>query len=118
MQINLVVGDYFKAEQEFLVCADKATELISWLRSKTLVLALLRQAQIDATGGHAKAVIRAVITRWTAHYLAYRRLLELKPTLMSVVFADEARRDDQKQIVTGDTKAKAKALDPVVLLYQ
>jgi uncharacterized protein (DUF2384 family) len=40
-----------------------ATELIAWLRSKTRVLYELPWA-----------VLRAVITRWTAHYVAFRRL--------------------------------------------
>jgi hypothetical protein len=109
LKINLVVGDYFKfAAEDVLVYTDKASELITWLRSKTLVLALLRTAQMNATG-HAKAVIRAVITRWTAHFQAYRRLLELKSTLTSIVYADEARPDNQKLIVTGDAKAKSKS---------
>jgi len=107
-QINLVVGDYFKSQQQSLEHMDSATNLIAWLRSKTLLLAILQKAQMDATGS-AKAVIRAVITRWTSHYMAIKRLLELKPSLMSVVYADEARSTPDKLIVIGDAKAKRKA---------
>jgi len=75
-QINLIIGDYFKAYKEGLKYTDQAAELITWLHSKTYVLALLRDTQIQATG-HAKAVLRAVLACWTAHYLAYRQLLKI-----------------------------------------
>ncbi|KIJ07418.1 hypothetical protein PAXINDRAFT_90413, partial [Paxillus involutus ATCC 200175] len=51
----------------------------------------------------------AVLTRWTAHYLAYRHLLQLRQTLFAIVAADEIRSADRKKIITGDAKAKAKA---------
>ncbi|KAF9456718.1 hypothetical protein BDZ94DRAFT_1177124 [Collybia nuda] len=71
-QINLVVGDYFKSDAPVLDYTDEATELITWLRSRTIVLGLIRQAQIDTVGpSHTKAVIRAVLTRWTSHYMAF-----------------------------------------------
>ena len=76
MQTNLIVGDFFKSDTEFLQYTDKATELIGWLRGKTYILALLREVQ-QTNSLHVLAVIRAVLTRWTAHYLAYRRLLEI-----------------------------------------
>ena len=85
-----------------------ANELITWLRSKTFVLALLRAAHFDATG-MAKTVIRAVLTWWTAHFQAYRQLLELKASLISICSADAARVPATKQIVTGDAKAKRHA---------
>lgn len=47
IQINLVVGNYFKAKGDLLEFTDKALELIAWLRSKTLTLALIRKAQED-----------------------------------------------------------------------
>jgi hypothetical protein len=71
-------------------------------------LALLRQAQFQAKG-EAASVLRAVLTRWTAHFLAYSRLLDLRASLTSIVYADEARPNPQKLIMTGDAKAKAKA---------
>lgn len=83
-----------------------ANELITWLRGKTLILALLREAQIANTGV-GKAVIRAVLTRWTAHYQAYKRLLELRENLISIIASDAARPTANKLIVTGDAKAIA-----------
>ena len=40
VQINLMVGDYFKSKAGVLEFADQASELITWLHSKTLILAL------------------------------------------------------------------------------
>ena len=107
--MNLVVGDYFKDNKALLKCTDDATELIGWLCSKTFVLALLNEAQMKATGT-AKAVIRAVLTRWTVHYMAYRRLLELQPFLRSTL------PDQSKQIITGDKDARTKAAAMVEII--
>lgn len=116
-KINLVVGDYFKSETSVLVFADQATELIAWLRSKTQVLALLREVQARFGDGIAvKAVIRAVLTRWTAHYQAYARLLDLRSVLMMVVDADERLLEKDRRVVAGDTKSKKKATGMVALI--
>jgi hypothetical protein len=88
-KINLVVGDYFKSRAEDLKYSERATKLSGWLRSKTFVLALLCQAQLQMAG-HAKAIIQPVLTHWTAHYLAYHRLLELHPMLSSIIYQDQA----------------------------
>jgi hypothetical protein len=112
-KINLVVGDYFKSESDLLRVADMATELIAWLRSKSLVLALLRETQENA-GARVLAVIRAILTRWTAHYLSFRRLLEIRPSLTSIVYSDESRRESN--IITGKGPAKAKAREMVELI--
>ena len=64
VKINLVVGDYFKSKAEALEFTDEVSELIAWLQSKTLILALLREVQAALPGGTGgiKAVIRAVLT--------------------------------------------------------
>jgi len=69
-QVNLVVGNYFKSNVNILKYTDKATQLITWLHSKTLMLAMLQKVQADANL-MPLSVIRAVLTRWTAHYMAY-----------------------------------------------
>ncbi|KAJ6572632.1 hypothetical protein B0H10DRAFT_1670231, partial [Mycena sp. CBHHK59/15] len=102
----LVVGDYFKSDSNFLMYSKQADALIKWLRSKTYILALIRNVQRDANN-HILSVIRAVLTRWTAHYLAYRRLLELRPALESIIAADALR--SKSDLIKGDPKAKAKA---------
>lgn len=105
-----MVGDYFKSKAEALEFTDEISDLIAWLRSKTLILALLRDVQMALLGGTGiKAVIRAVLTRWTMHYLAYRRLRELRNVIITVVEDDERKPIKDSQVVTGDTKAKEKA---------
>ena len=117
-QVNLVVGDYFKSEAEALSFADKASDLITWLRSKTLLLALLREVQAAVPGNKSniKAVIRAVLTRWTMHYQSYRRLRELHTFMIVVITIDEERPIQERRVITGDTRAKAKATEMVRLI--
>ena len=77
MQINLVVGKYFMSNTGVLKYADKATQLIAWLHSKTLILTMLCKV---CAAAHLSplAVIGAVLTRWMAHYMAYQCLLKLR----------------------------------------
>ena len=100
-QINLIVGDYFKAETSFTMYSKVAGELISWLRSKTYILALLREAQLEFNLP-ILTIIRAVLTRWTAHYLAFKRLLEVHRALRHLVSKDELRLPADSQLITGD----------------
>ena len=90
---------------------DLADELITWLRSKTSILALISDACKSVSGVTASSVIRAVITRWTAHYLAYRRLITLRPALMMVVTNDSAQTqyNGVSKLVTGNLAARNKA---------
>ncbi|KAG2116714.1 uncharacterized protein F5147DRAFT_649153 [Suillus discolor] len=87
-QWNLIVGDLFKVKDDYGVYGDMAQELITWLRSKTHVLAILREIQM-ATIGKTLAVLRAVLTRWLSHYLAYCHLLELRTALELLVTKHE-----------------------------
>ncbi|KAI0310539.1 hypothetical protein OF83DRAFT_1070358 [Amylostereum chailletii] len=107
MQINLVVGDYFKSDASVLAYTDVATELITWLRSRTILINTI-QDQHKAIHGFALAVIRAVLTRWTAHYLAYSHLLTLHSTICLVLDTDYARPAHLRLIFTGDSKTMAK----------
>ncbi|KAG1865766.1 hypothetical protein DFJ58DRAFT_150772 [Suillus subalutaceus] len=101
-QWNLIVGDLFKVKDDYGVYGDMAQELITWLRSKTRVLAILREIQM-VTIGKTLAVLRAVLTRWMSHYLAYRRLLELRPALELLVTMHEAHL-----ISGGDVRSRRK----------
>lgn len=103
---------------EALEFTDEATELIAWLRSKTLILALLREVQVALSngGGCIKAIIRAVLTRWTMHYQAYRRLRELRNVIVTVVEEDERLPVKESRVITGDTRAKEKAKKMVKLI--
>jgi len=61
-------------------------------------------------------VIRAVLTRWTAHYMAYQRLLELKPALQYLAGGDLMKPPQARQLITGDKKSREKATDMVSLI--
>ena len=96
-QINLVVGDIFTSDSDLLEYTDSAAEFITWLRSKTFVLGKLPYA-----------VLRAVLTRWTAHYNAYRRLLELYIPLKLLVDHDAKfpgpENERQRFMITGNKR--------------
>ncbi|KAI5980380.1 hypothetical protein EDC04DRAFT_2596878 [Pisolithus marmoratus] len=114
-QVNLIVGDFLKCSNAFTACAEKATELITWLRSKTIVLAAIRDIQIalNATKPVGERVVltvtHAVLTRWMSHYLAMRRLMELKATLSVMADQELSRPEVQQRIMTGDARSKQKA---------
>jgi len=114
-QVNLVVGDYFGVDSDILKYTDQATELITWLRSKTIVLGLLNQNQRE-TQGRVLTILRAMLTRWTSHLRAYERLNIVRPNLVSIAWADEGRSPADKLIVTGDAKAKAKSQSMIDLI--
>ena len=75
------------------------------------MLALIHEACRTLEGNIPSSVICAVITRWTAHYLAYHRLILLRPALMMVITSDSARIQSclGSRIVTGNASAQQKA---------
>ncbi|KAF9232801.1 ribonuclease H-like domain-containing protein [Melanogaster broomeanus] len=94
----------------------KAMELIMWLHSKTHILALMcdiQKAVSMANGSKTRilSVIRAVLTRWTAHYLAFRCLLDLKLVLEMLVTREKEAPRESKIMVTGDIAARKKGAD-------
>ena len=88
VQWNLIVGDLFKVKDDYMEYEDMAQELFTWLRSKTWVLALLREIQM-VTIGWTVAILQAVLIRWLSHYLAYRWLLEVWPALELLILKHE-----------------------------
>lgn len=108
MQINLVVGNYLTCETLFVCISRQASELISWLRGRTFILALIQETQ-RSLNKVAVSVLRIVLTRWTAHFLAFRRLLELRQALDIIVTQEENRAEDQKLIIKGRREAKEQA---------
>ncbi|KAL7281578.1 hypothetical protein ACG7TL_004895 [Trametes sanguinea] len=115
-QINLIVGDYFDSKSTLLDVTDQAEELITWLRRRTFILARIRDVQ-QSHGKTALAVIRPVLTRWTSHYLAFRRLLELQSTL-SYIIADDNARGGTSTFMAGlnTSAAKSKARQMIALM--
>ncbi|KAF5319230.1 hypothetical protein D9619_008286 [Psilocybe cf. subviscida] len=97
-QINLIVGDYFKTTVWLFEWTGKANDLITWLRSKTAILGLIREA-LSQQGKRPLSVIRPVPTRWTAFYLAYDRLIKLRSVLVWIIENDADKPVAERQII-------------------
>ena len=115
--MNLIIGDYFKAESIFVQHSKMACKLISWLRSKTYILARLREVQIQ-NGKAPLTVICAVLTRWTAHYLVFSRLLELELPLHFLVTQDAIAPPGQQSLISLGSSAanRRKAREMVAII--
>ncbi|KAG1722171.1 uncharacterized protein EDB91DRAFT_1240243 [Suillus paluster] len=122
-QVNLVVGDYYKVPSTslFLQYMKKATDLITWLRSKTMVLSMLRDIQKALNAANPSqmqqvlSIIHAVLTCWTAHYLAFRCLLDLRTTL------DILAKQERDHSSDATSRCKAQEMlelieDPLIML--
>lgn len=111
----LIVVDYFKCNADIFVYTTQADQVITWLRSKTFVLGILRELQQHLTPNSPPlTIIRAVITRWTSHFLAYRRLLQLRYIILTMIQHDSML--PESQIITGNAAAKKKAKEIVSYL--
>jgi hypothetical protein len=85
-----------------------ANDLISFLRSKSAVLALIRDALLAANRA-AVTVLRAVKTRWTSHFHSYCRLLVLRPTLEVVIATDKVKEPQDRIFFQGNAQARQTA---------
>ncbi|KAH9846789.1 hypothetical protein C2E23DRAFT_710903, partial [Lenzites betulinus] len=107
----LVVRNYFGCKAPLFEWTKQADELIKWLRSRTYLLGVLRDVQEGMPGfrGTAKTIIRGVATRWTSHYLAYRRLLELQGALHILA-------NDPRIYLSGneESHAKTRSMVPII----
>ncbi|EKM48620.1 uncharacterized protein PHACADRAFT_108590, partial [Phanerochaete carnosa HHB-10118-sp] len=113
-QINLIVRDYLnKCGAQFLAQARMADQLITWFRSHPRILGLLQEVQLR-TRHRTLTIIRAVITRWIAHYLAYRHLLEVRNGFQILLKEDENR--SESLLITGKPEARAKAEQMIKLI--
>lgn len=67
---------------------------------------------------YSLTIIRAVLTQWIAHYLAYRCLLDLKDCIAAVIMQDRLQQQSGKesQLVTGNADAKVKANEILAIL--
>jgi hypothetical protein len=94
-QVNLILGDIFKRKFGPLVgVLEQAQRVIKWFTHHSRALGILREVQeqrhqreleaarVAGQEAHGRFValslISAVITRWTSHYLACTRLLQLR----------------------------------------
>jgi len=82
-------------------------ELITWLRSKTLVL-----------GNLPYGVLQAILTPWTAHYCAYRCLLQLYTALITIALKDTMITNERECImITGEASSQRKAREMVTIIH-
>ncbi|KAG0693377.1 hypothetical protein DFH29DRAFT_985488 [Suillus ampliporus] len=108
-QINLVVSDYFKSSSGtvYLGYSKKASDHISWLQSKTLVLATLRDIQVALNSTNLSSP-HHVLTVICA-------LLDLKFALDILIRQEKGLGQDSK-IVTGDAASRKKATEMLGLI--
>jgi hypothetical protein len=93
LQFQLILGDYFKVNETAAETAAQATELIGWLNNHGKVHVIFNQAQQEVSKdrtGFVKvlAYLVANLTRWTTHFIAFRRLFILKTPLQIAVLRD------------------------------
>ncbi|THU90830.1 hypothetical protein K435DRAFT_910345, partial [Dendrothele bispora CBS 962.96] len=87
-QINLVVGDVIKVKVPLIRAADMALELIKWFNNHSVALGLLRHEQTTFQLV-VLVLVLPVLTRWTSHYLAMDRLVELKAAFLHLVASED-----------------------------
>ena len=63
-----------------------------------------------------KAIIHAVLTWWTMHYQAFWRLAELHNIIVMVVHDNKKKPVKDRNLATGNARAKAKATEMVDLI--
>ena len=113
----MIVGTYFKINGTwYLIYAKQADELIAWIRSKTLFHFKIKETDTMLSQKPGRSVIRAALTRWTTHFLAYCRLYDLRLAILSVVTQDRQLPESERVVIFGDSAAKQKAMSMVVLI--
>jgi hypothetical protein len=107
-QINLVVGDLLRRSgKKIPEILGQALLVASWFTSHKRALSLLREAQLAKLKKVLK-FIRAVITRWTTHYLSITRLIDMSAPLRTLVIDSEdkllnAGGDEESQVAVTKT---------------
>ncbi|KAF5374107.1 hypothetical protein D9615_008815 [Tricholomella constricta] len=100
-QINLVVGDIFKVKGVFVKCIEGAIEVVKWFNNHSRALGMLKEVQRQKLL-KVLALILPVLTRWTSHYLAICRLLDLEIVFKQLLL-------DSREIVLRCAGEKTKA---------
>ncbi|KAJ7092992.1 ribonuclease H-like domain-containing protein [Mycena belliarum] len=95
-QFQLILGDYFKVNDMAAGFAEEATGLIGWINNHGKVRKIFDESQAtiskDRNGGKiiVLAYLVANMTRWTTHFVAFRRLFSLRPALQLGVLQKRA----------------------------
>ncbi|KII90039.1 hypothetical protein PLICRDRAFT_76459, partial [Plicaturopsis crispa FD-325 SS-3] len=76
-QVDLVVGDIFKAKGIFIEVVNEVLEVVKWFNNHSRALGFLKEVTFQKLKCML-CLILPVLTRWTSHYLCVRRMLELQ----------------------------------------
>jgi hypothetical protein len=76
-QVDLVIGDIFKGENQFVAWIDNALKVVEWFNNHTQATRMLRDAQRIVLGNVICLILPAQ-KQWTSYYLAMHRLLQLE----------------------------------------
>ncbi|KIJ42867.1 hypothetical protein M422DRAFT_48080 [Sphaerobolus stellatus SS14] len=95
---------------DILDAATKAAEIVKWFSSHSRVARILNQEQLKL-GEKVLALIWAVITRWTSHYLSATRLLAVSKALRAAVIT----RSEELELAAGSrSENKQKARESIL----
>ncbi|KAG1783203.1 hypothetical protein EV702DRAFT_950668, partial [Suillus placidus] len=104
-KINLILGDYYKANRDISAVVDHANEIIKWFNNHSFTLGLLNGEQMSMFH-KILALILPVVTRWTLHFCSVSRLLEVSKAMKVTVM----KHKDKLLVAAGRTcRAKDKA---------
>ena len=70
---------------------DQALEVVKWFNNHGRPLGMLREVQRDQYNGNVLTLILPALTRWTSHYLAATRLLDLEKAIRILVLTSRGR---------------------------
>ena len=101
-----------KACPDILDAVTNAAEIVKWFSSHSRVAGILSQEQLKL-GEKMLALIRAVITRWTSHYLSATRLLVVSRALRTAVIT----RSEELELAAGsrsENKKKAREIFDII----
>ena len=76
----------------------------------------LKQKHAALNGGQGLSVLCAVITRWTAHYLSYTRIYDVRFPLEALIELDPTLPEKERCVIFGDEKAQEKARHMVAVI--
>ncbi|ESK80767.1 hypothetical protein Moror_15445 [Moniliophthora roreri MCA 2997] len=76
-QTQLILGDYFKENENAADIAEQAVDIIGWINNHDKVREIFNNEQLECTGKVLQRIL-VNLTWWTTHYLAFSRLLELQ----------------------------------------
>ncbi|KAJ6498527.1 ribonuclease H-like domain-containing protein [Mycena vitilis] len=125
-QFQLILGDYFREHDEAAILAEEATGLICWLNNHGKVRKIFDEAQatISRDRNAGKVVVLsylvANLTRWTTHFVAFKRLsnvsqalkLAVMQKLTSIVAAEVgAATYAEAERLTADAKKYCKLIE-------